>query len=344
MRGADLKSWSRDTPRYATETIGPADGFWRKLFLGKGLGLKLFLGATLVGTGFGFLLSILRLLTDAHLQHVDVTDRYALVRYAYQLSGQVHYDLLGMVVASYLLVYATTSLLYPFLLLHQKALKQLALDNMRARTETLIVLGSTIAKRDSDTSAHNYRVTLYAIHLARALGIPNTAMPDLIVGAFLHDIGKIAIPDKILLKPGPLNEEETRIMRTHVEQGLDIIRNSSFLRGAEAIVGGHHERYNGTGYPNLLADRAIPPIARVFAIADVFDALTSRRPYKPAFPLDESLRMMTEDSGKAFDPEYLQTFLLLGPELYRNYAAVPDKFIFIELKKLALPILVRQFG
>jgi HD-GYP domain-containing protein (c-di-GMP phosphodiesterase class II) len=316
----------------------------RMLFPGAGLESKLFLGATVVGTGFASLLSLLRLLTSAHMQHVDMSDRFALVRFAYQLSEQAHDDLLGIIVVTYLIVFATTLLLYPFLRLQQNALKRLAQDNMRARVETLIVLGNTIAKRDSDTSVHNYRVTLYAIHLARALRIPEAAMPDLIVGAFLHDVGKIAIPDKILLKPGALDEEETRIMRTHVAQGLDILRNSVFLRVAGAVVGGHHERYLGTGYPNQLAGKAIPSIVRVFSIADVFDALTSRRPYKPPFSLDESLRLMAEESGKAFDPEYLDAFLLLAPDLHRIYAVAPEEFLVGELGKLVLPIVVRQYG
>ena len=302
--------------RLTSVTLDRNDRWWRELFLGDRLEIKLFFGTTVVGTGFALLLSVLRLLTDAHLQHVDVTDRYALVRYAYTLSGQVHYDLLGMIIASFLLVYTTTGLLYPFVHLQQKTLRNLALDNIRARVESLIMLGSTIAKRDSNTSMHNYRITLYAIHLAGILCVPKVVIPDLIIGTFLHDIGKIAIPDKILLKPGPLNEEESRIMRTHVVQGLDLIHHSSFLRGAEMVVGGHHERYDGTGYPTGLAGKEIPPIARMFAIADVFDALTSRRPYKPALPLDESLRMMAEESGKAFDPEYLHAFLQMAPTLY----------------------------
>ncbi|MCG2822282.1 MAG: HD-GYP domain-containing protein [Desulfobulbaceae bacterium] len=345
MNDANLPSWSHSSPISPSNPISPNVMYrWlRKLFMADGLGLKLFLAATLVGTNFAFMLGILRLLTEAHLRQVDVTDHYALVRYAYQLSGQVHYDLLGMIIAFYLLVYATTILLYPVLRLHQKALKRQALDNMRARGETLIMLGSLIAKRDSDTSVHNYRVTLYAIHLAGTLRIPEAEMHDLVVGAFLHDIGKIAIPDKILLKPGPLDEEETTIMRTHVAQGLDILRHNVFLRGAEAIVEGHHEHYLGTGYPNGLAGKAIPPIARLFSIADVFDALTSGRPYKQPYSLEESLRLMTEESGKAFDPEYLQSFLSLAPKLYQSYVAAPEEFLASELKNLAGPILVSRW-
>lgn len=344
MNDTGLTPWSHASPSVSHRIERASDRWWRKQFLGEGLGIKMFLGATLVGGGFAFFLILLRLLTDAHLQHIDVTDRYALIRYAYQLSEQVHYDLLGMIVASYLLVYVATALLYPFLRLQQKALKNLALDNMKARGETLIVLGSTIAKRDSDTSAHNYRVTLYAIHLAKALGIPETAMFDLLTGAFLHDIGKIAIPDRILLKPGPLDEEETRIMRTHVAQGLDILRHSVFLSGAGAVVGGHHEHYLGTGYPNRLNGKEIPSIARMFTIADVFDALTSKRPYKQPFSLWESLRIMVEESGKTFDPEYLNVFLPLAPDLYRRYADAPEESLVRELVKLVRPILVRQFG
>lgn len=315
----------------------------RKLFPDAGLETKLLLGATVVGSSFAFLLSLLRLLTDAHMQHFDLSDRIAFIRFAYQLNEQAHNDLLGIIIVAYLLVFVTSLLLYPFLLRQQNALKQLALDNMRARLETLIIMGNTIAKRDSDTSEHNYRVTLYAIHLAKVLQIPEETMPDLIVGAFLHDIGKIAIPDKILLKPSPLDEEETRIMRTHVMQGLDILHHSSFLGVAGAIVGGHHERYCGNGYPGQLAGDAIPSIVRIFSIVDVFDALTSKRPYKQPFSQEVSLRLMAEESGRAFDPEYLKVFLLLAPELYRTYALVPEEVLFSALRKLALPIVVRQY-
>lgn len=320
------------------------DRWRRKLFLGDGLAIKLFFGATIVGSGFALLFSVLRLLTDAHLQHVDVTDRYALVRYAYTLSEQVHYDLLGMIVAFFLLVYTTTALLYPFIRRQQNTVRNLALDNIRAWTESLIMLGSSIAKRDSDTSIHNYRVTLYVIHLAEILYLPKAEIPDLIIGAFLHDLGKIAIPDKILLKPGPLNEEEFRIMQTHVEQGLDIIHHSSFLRRAKIVMGGHHEHYDGTGYPRGLAGKDIPPVARLFTIVDVFDALTSKRPYKPALPLDESLRLMVAESGKTFDPEYLHAFLQVAPTLYEIYAIASEKKLSRELKKFSLPYLSRQFS
>jgi len=299
-----------------------------------GLKLKLFTGATLVGTCFALLLSMLRLFTDAHSQHVNLHSNISLLRYAYQLPWQVHHDLLGIIFISYLLVYVTTALLYPFLFVQHRALQRLVVRNISARRETLIVLGNMIAKRDSDTGKHNYRVTLYAIHLAKALRIPETLMHDLIVGSFLHDIGKIAISDRILFKPGSLDEMETKIMRTHVTHGLDIIRHCSFLREAQVVVGGHHERYDGTGYPKQLVGALIPIIARIFTIADVFDAITSRRPYKPAFSLDKSIRLMALDSGKAFDPEYLKVFLTLAPALHENYATAPEELLARELGKL----------
>lgn len=344
MSDADLTSRSLGTlPNPIAITVNN-DRWWGKLFVVEGLKIKLFLGATLVGSAFSFFLCVLRLLTDAHLQQIDVTNRYALARYAYTLSEQVHFDLLEMIVVSYALVYTTTLLLYPFVLLQQNVLKNQALDNMRARAETLIMLGNTIAKRDSDTSAHNYRVTLYAIHLASALALSDTDLLDLIAGAFLHDIGKIAIPDKILLKPGPLNEEEAKIMQTHVTQGLDILQHNFFLHGACAVVGSHHEHYIGTGYPNGLVGLSIPPTARLFSIVDVFDALTSRRPYKPPFSLDKSLKLMAEESGRAFDPAYLHTFMQLAPELYRMYATASEEFLYRELAKLVRPIFIGQFN
>ena len=120
-----------------------------------------------------------------------------------------------------------------------------------ANTGMLEVLGSAIAKRDSDTSAHNYRVTIHAIHLGKILGFDNNALNSLIKGSFLHDIGKIAISDTILLKPGKLTFEEFEVMKTHVLQGCEIISNYEWLKDAEDVVLHHHEKFDGNGYPQI---------------------------------------------------------------------------------------------
>ncbi|WP_143889010.1 HD-GYP domain-containing protein [Tepidimonas alkaliphilus] len=178
---------------------------------------------------------------------------------------------------------------------------------------TMEALGRAIARRDSDTGAHNYRVAWMAAELGQALGLDPEAIRSLVLGSFLHDVGKIAIPDRVLLKPGRLDEEEWRIMRTHVAQGEAILEGIEWLAGARQVVAAHHERWDGSGYPRGLAGEAIPLAARIFAVVDVFDALTSRRPYKEPFALAQALEMMERERGRHFDPAVLQRFLELAP-------------------------------
>jgi HD-GYP domain-containing protein (c-di-GMP phosphodiesterase class II) len=185
-----------------------------------------------------------------------------------------------------------------------------------ANTGILESLGSAIAKRDSDTNAHSYRVTLLALQLGRAAGLDDSALQGLVKGSFLHDLGKIAIRDSILMKPGKLTADEYVIMKSHVIHGSDIIRSYRWLEDACAVVKHHHEKFNGQGYPDKLAGSAIPLIARIFAVADVFDALVSVRPYKDAFPYDEAMRQMSAGRGGHFDPEILDMFTTLIPGLF----------------------------
>jgi len=171
---------------------------------------------------------------------------------------------------------------------------------------SLKALGSAVAKRDSGTSAHNFRVTLMALRVGQAVGMDAATMRRLIKGALLHDIGKIAIPDAVLLKPGALDAEETEVMRTHVHHGLDIVHSSPWLAEAADVVGGHHERFDGGGYPAGRAGQNIPLAARVFAVADVFDALASERPYKEAMPVAEVIERIRAKSGTHFDPDIVE--------------------------------------
>ncbi len=176
-------------------------------------------------------------------------------------------------------------------------------------------LGRAIAKRDSDTGAHNYRVAWLAATLGEALGLKGSAMQSLIAGSFLHDAGKIGIPDAILLKPGRLDDAEMTIMRTHVEQGEHIVTGAGWLDGARDVVGGHHEKWDGSGYPRKLAGEEIPLSARIFAVADVFDALSSRRPYKEPMPFDQVMRILQEGRGSHFDPNILDAFTQWAPKM-----------------------------
>lgn len=176
-------------------------------------------------------------------------------------------------------------------------------------------LGRAIAKRDSDTGAHNYRVAWLAATLGEALGLKGSAMQSLIAGSFLHDAGKIGIPDAILLKPGRLDDAEMTIMRTHVEQGEHIVTGAGWLDGARDVVGGHHEKWDGSGYPRKLAGEKIPLSARIFAVVDVFDALSSRRPYKEPMPFDQVMRILQEGRGGHFDPTVLDIFTQMAPRM-----------------------------
>lgn len=217
-------------------------------------------------------------------------------------------------------VLLTTVALYPVILSLNRKVLGFSREVVQGNLEMASVLGSAIAKRDSDTNEHNYRVTLYAIALGEAVGLDATAMRALILGAFLHDVGKIGISDNILLKPGKLSDEEFAVMRTHVELGVDILRDSDWLRAALDVVGNHHEKFDGSGYPNRLAGEGIPLNARIFAIVDVFDALASERPYKRAMSCDAALAILAEGSGRHFDPQLVQHFATLAPTLHRQYA------------------------
>ena len=232
-----------------------------------------------------------------------------------------------------LIVLATGGLLYPLILRLTSRLSNFSERLLTANLETAQVLGSAIAQRDSDTDAHNYRVTLYAVHLAEAAGLDADALRALIKGAFLHDVGKIGIRDHILLKPGKLDADEFSIMKTHVDHGLEIIRRSGWLTDAADVIGAHHEKFDGSGYPKGLKGDTIPIAARIFAIADVFDALTSRRPYKEPFSFEAALQMLQQGRGVHFDPELLDLFATLAKDLHMRYGGREDPGLRIELSQ-----------
>ncbi len=217
-----------------------------------------------------------------------------------------------------LVIFATTAVLYPVILALSRDTIRLSDDLMHANMGMLAALGSAVAKRDRDTNAHNFRVTLYAIRLAEAVGLDHTSIQGLVKGAFLHDVGKIGIADAILHKPSGLTREETRAMEAHVQHGVDIVGRYTWLRDALSVVRYHHEKYDGKGYLAGLTGRNIPLTARIFAIVDVFDALTTQRPYKAPASLEEAIGIMHDDRGKAFDPDVFDTFVRLAPDLYRE--------------------------
>ena len=208
---------------------------------------------------------------------------------------------------------------------------RLSADNEKKAREVLDshismmeALGRAIAKRDSDTGTHNYRVAWIAACIAEKLGMDSKALQSLIAGSFLHDVGKIGIPDAVLLKPGKLDAAEFEVMRTHVALGEEIVTGIGWLDGASDVVAGHHEKWNGEGYPRGLSGEAIPLAARIFAVADVFDALCSKRPYKAPMDFAAVMALLERDCGQHFDPTVIATFQPMARTIYDRLAACDE--------------------
>ena len=193
-----------------------------------------------------------------------------------------------------------------------RTVHRLAEANQRlldSHEQALRVLVEAMDIRHKETSDHSERVVRMALGLARHAGLGDDALRDVKFGALLHDIGKLALPDAILIKPGKLDEDETRLMRTHPRMGYDMLQRIDFLRGASAIPYSHHERWDGTGYPQGLKGEGIPIAARIFSVVDVWDALSFPRVYKPAWPEPEVLHYLREAAGGQLDPHLVQLFL-----------------------------------
>lgn len=181
----------------------------------------------------------------------------------------------------------------------------------RTRLEIVQRLGLAAEYKDNETGLHVIRMSHYSRILARALGWSEADCDDLLNAAPMHDVGKIGIPDAVLRKPGKLDADEWAVMRQHVSIGAKIIGEhpSGLLRMAQRIALTHHEKWDGSGYPNGLAGEDIPIEGRIVAIADVFDALTSERPYKQAWPVEEAVAFLREQSGQHFDPDLVELFI-----------------------------------
>jgi PAS domain S-box-containing protein/putative nucleotidyltransferase with HDIG domain len=187
-------------------------------------------------------------------------------------------------------------------------------DRTEAYEQTLVGWARALDLRDHETAGHALRVTELAVTLGRRLGLDEGALTSLKWGALLHDIGKIGVPDRILNKPGPLDEEEWAIMRGHPTVARDLLEPIAFLEDAIDVPTHHHERWDGSGYPDGLAGEAIPFSARIFAVIDVWDALISERPYRPAWPREAALAHLRDEAGRLFDPEVVAAFLRLADE------------------------------
>jgi putative nucleotidyltransferase with HDIG domain len=180
--------------------------------------------------------------------------------------------------------------------------------------DTLEALGSALDLKDAETEGHCQRVTAFCISIAKAMEVPADYLSILARAAFLHDIGKMAIPDGILRKPGPLNDEEKQIMRKHCDIGYNMLIRIPFLRDAAEIVLAHQEFFDGSGYPRNLKGEEIPIGARIFTIADSMDAMISDRPYRRALPLSHARGEIKRCSGTQFDPQVVEVFMAIPEE------------------------------
>ncbi|WP_019586738.1 HD domain-containing phosphohydrolase [Deinococcus apachensis] len=180
----------------------------------------------------------------------------------------------------------------------------------RMREAALRGVGRVLERRDGETFGHTDRVTGLAVRLGEALGLSPAALQHLRWGAYLHDVGKVAVDDQILRKPGPLTPAEREAMQAHVVVGDDMLRDEAFVpREVRQVVRSHHERWDGAGYPDGLAGEDIPLLARIFSVVDVYDALISPRPYKPAWPAEAARAELARGAGRQFDPRVVQAFL-----------------------------------
>jgi len=196
--------------------------------------------------------------------------------------------------------------------------------------------------KDEDTGAHIKRMSRYSAAVARHIGLEETLIESVLYAAPMHDLGKIGIPDRILLKPAKLDAIEWDIMKQHANIGGNILRNSDaeFIHLGEIIAQCHHEKWDGSGYPNGLQGSEIPIVARIVAIADVFDALTSKRPYKEPFSVEKALSLIMEGKGSHFDPNVVDSFFAIQDEIlaikkeYDNANDTEPSLETVELKAL----------
>jgi putative nucleotidyltransferase with HDIG domain len=206
---------------------------------------------------------------------------------------------------------------------------QKAMSNLeRSYDITLEALGDALDLKDAETEGHSKRVTAFTIAIARAMGLPRDQIAVIARGAFLHDIGKMAIPDAILRKPGKLDPDEVTLMREHSYRGYQMLKKIPFLAEAAEIVYSHQEKFDGTGYPRGLKGKEIPLGSRLFSIADTLDAITSDRPYRAAQTLTAAREEIQRFSGRQFDPEVVKVFLAMPENIWGDLRKEIDAQIF----------------
>lgn len=224
--------------------------------------------------------------------------------------------------------YITKPVSPPIVLARVKSqLSLVSIDSLReTRLQVIHRLGRAAEYKDNETGLHVIRMSHYAKEIALAAGMHETDADELLNAAPMHDIGKIGIPDFILQKPGKLTADEWEVMKTHTSIGATIIGedDSNLLKVARTIALCHHEKWDGSGYPNGTAGEAIPIEARIVSLADVFDALTSVRPYKKAWTIEEAKNYIEQESGKHFDPDLVRAFIIALPKIITIRAQLLD--------------------
>src|SRR6204780_73810 len=192
---------------------------------------------------------------------------------------------------------------------------------------TLEALGGALDAKDAETEGHCQRVTAFTITMARIMGVDKAQLRHIARGAFLHDIGKMGVPDSILTKPGPLTAQERNVMRRHCDIGYSVLERIPFLKEAAEIVLSHQECYDGSGYPRGLKGEQIPLGARIFAVADTLDAMISDRPYRKALPVSAAREEIERFSGRQFDPRVVEVFLAQPAKLWAElHEKIGDPF------------------
>jgi len=278
--------------------VGPHSWHWFHLVYQKLYYVPILMAAAFLGVS-GTLLTalVVSLLFFAHILRDWAGD---LMRQAEQV-GEI---------ASFWVIAVASSFLFHR---ERRALEQ----EKVAHEETLSAFASSLDLREHETSLHSQRVREYTMLLARRMGWKDEAtLLNISIGSLLHDVGKIGVPDHALLKQGELTDEERKEIRRHPELGASLIGRIPFLAGAREIVLAHHEKYDGSGYPKGLAGEEIPLGGRIFAVADVFDALTTNRPYRLALSYRESAEFISRERGSHFDPAVVDVFLAVP---FRNW-------------------------